>query len=747
MRKFTIWFVMAVALVFSSFVTAQDHLLLTEIVVNPTDAEFVEIYNPTDATIDLSNYYLTDATYEYGSSYYYNIAAGTDYGGGAYGDFHARFPDGAMIEAGEYQTVAMNGDSAFMAIYGVLPTYEIGEDSTGGDDVPDMREAVEGSVSGIQGGLTNGDEVLILYYWDGMTDLVQDIDYLLWDNGAEVPNESVDKTGVTIDGPDADTDSSTYLNDTPTASQAFAASPAMGMSIQRIDMTEGTELKTGGNGMTGNDETSENLNETWAEADPTPNAAAVSAEAPTVTFQCDMSIQIAANNFDPAGDKLLVRGTINGWAGTDDELTDPDADQIYTLTKEFTAADIGTAQEYKHVLVPAAGGDIWENVDNRKFTIAGGAQVLDVVFYDNVSVLLETALVTFQGDMSDLLDNGWFDPATDSVRVVGGMNGWANNESAEPDPFDPSLYIYEMDVTAAPASEITWKFRAYPNDSFLDGGWEGGDGHTFEFLGAGQDLVLDPVKPNLLPAGKELAQAVTVRFSVDVNGSVDYYNEEPFENIEKVFVTGDWNNWGGAWSVADTTVLINMYDDGTKGDAVAGDGIWTTEVLFEAGVSNTRLYKYSIYAAGVDTLNGGTESMDNEAGTGMNHVVIIEDTNPTFVVPQDYFGSQWREVAVERLPVSILPTEFSLKQNYPNPFNPATTINYDLPNASVVKLSVFNSIGQRIASLVNEEQVAGSYQVVWNARDDMGNAVSTGVYFYYIQADNFARTMKMLYIK
>ncbi len=249
-----------------------NQLLLTEVAVLPTDAEFIEIYNPCDTAMDLSDIYLTDATYTTAGYYYYNIVTGVNAGGGTLDDFHARFPDDASIGPGEYQTIAVRGSDAFSNTYGITPTYELYEDGASADTIPDMREAIPGSINN-QGGVSNAGEVVILYYWDGTTDLVTDLDYFVW--GDKV--EAVDKTGVSIDGPDADSLNNLYNADTAIVLQHVVAlyGHATGQSWQRQDLGEGNERKTGGNGWNGHDETSEDLNATWHEALPTPGGAPV----------------------------------------------------------------------------------------------------------------------------------------------------------------------------------------------------------------------------------------------------------------------------------------------------------------------------------------------------------------------------------------------------------------------------------------------------------------------------------------
>jgi hypothetical protein len=89
-----------------------------------------------------------------------------------------------------------------------------------------------------------------------------------------------------------------------------------------------------------------------------------------------------------------------------------------------------------------------------------------------------------------------------------------------------------------------------------------------------------------------------------------------------------------------------------------------------------------------------------------------------------------------------IPQEFRLEQNYPNPFNPSTTIRYGLPNRSHVTLSVFNTLGQSVSTLVNGEEEAGYHEVQFDGRH-----LSSGVYFYRIEAGSFVQTRKLLLIR
>jgi len=97
---------------------------------------------------------------------------------------------------------------------------------------------------------------------------------------------------------------------------------------------------------------------------------------------------------------------------------------------------------------------------------------------------------------------------------------------------------------------------------------------------------------------------------------------------------------------------------------------------------------------------------------------------------------------------SMLPTEFSLEQNYPNPFNPGTTIRFDLPEAAVVTLVIYNLLGQEVRTLLRDEQRdAGIQTVPWDGLDAAGQSLPTGVYLYRLEAEDFVQSKKMLMLR
>ena len=120
-------------------------------------------------------------------------------------------------------------------------------------------------------------------------------------------------------------------------------------------------------------------------------------------------------------------------------------------------------------------------------------------------------------------------------------------------------------------------------------------------------------------------------------------------------------------------------------------------------------------------------------------------------------SSQWIEMSptpgssnIEGLSTNnslMIPIQYFLYPNYPNPFNPITSFVYDLPSQSQVKISIYNTLGHEIKTLVNREQNYGSYTIHWDGNDKYGNKVSSGVYLYHLNANSFNQTRRMILLK
>ena len=88
-----------------------------------------------------------------------------------------------------------------------------------------------------------------------------------------------------------------------------------------------------------------------------------------------------------------------------------------------------------------------------------------------------------------------------------------------------------------------------------------------------------------------------------------------------------------------------------------------------------------------------------------------------------------------------------MHNDYPNPFNPITTLRYDLPENSLVTITIYDMLGRQVKTLINQTQDAGYKSVIWNATNDYDKPVSAGVYLYKIQAGEFVQTKKMVLLK
>jgi len=95
----------------------------------------------------------------------------------------------------------------------------------------------------------------------------------------------------------------------------------------------------------------------------------------------------------------------------------------------------------------------------------------------------------------------------------------------------------------------------------------------------------------------------------------------------------------------------------------------------------------------------------------------------------------------------LIPLTFAVQQNYPNPFNPKTIIKYAIPKDEKVEIVIYNTLGQKVKTLVNAQQEAGYYTVEWDATNNFGNKVGSGIYFYTVKAGKYSAIKKMVLLK
>jgi len=201
-----------------------------------------------------------------------------------------------------------------------------------------------------------------------------------------------------------------------------------------------------------------------------------------------------------------------------------------------------------------------------------------------------------------------------------------------------------------------------------------------------------------------------------------------------------WSVKGPLWELENggVPVLFSRFDAQLRGNDVevrwslSSDEAMDSYTLFRReSASGPRV---AIANEPVQGTEGSYLDTSVRAGKTYEYELVIRTTDG------DEFRSQ---VAAVSLPAFAL----TLHQNVPNPFNPQTSIRYDLPSSARVRLTIVDVAGRRVRTLVDEQQAAGSREAIWTGRDDMGNAVSSGVYFYVLDAGHQRLTRKLVLVK
>lgn len=151
---------------------------------------------------------------------------------------------------------------------------------------------------------------------------------------------------------------------------------------------------------------------------------------------------------------------------------------------------------------------------------------------------------------------------------------------------------------------------------------------------------------------------------------------------------------------------------------------------FNMGTGISANVNTAIVSATGEVLIGSSEGEDIQAASGF--VVVLQRVQST--------------VAVDETDAP-LPATYALYQNYPNPFNPSTTLRFDLPMATDVRIVVYDLLGREVVRLVDQRLEAGYHQLVWNGRDRSGRELPTGMYIVLMNTPEFTKSVKMVLLK
>jgi hypothetical protein len=480
-----------------------------------------------------------------------------------------------------------------------------------------------------------------------------------------------------------------------------------------------------------------------------------------VTFQLNMKYQALSGLFNISTDSVEVRGSFNGWGGYTGLMTKNSSDTIYTVTIDMPDSLVNDTLQYK--FVETHGGiDNWESTvpspnigGNRWFKLVSGGQTLPVTYFNMDSVVDVQANLTFTVNMSFMEQTGYFQPDSgDKVFLRGDVipGGWGPGTEMMENQLEPGYYSANVNVISTPNDTTGYKYFIQTTRTAAplppNGGWEEGPhGANYPLIFTGRDSTL----PTRFFDGITgvLKTPVTVIFSVNMEHAIDAITGKPFPSIDSVVLGGSepplsWL-YGQTW--ADSMHSLVLYDDGTHGDLKAGDSIYSGTFTFPKGSVNKVWFMYSAFYHPGYPSTGIEQNEENTTDNFDNHQMLLPDSAGTAPIRLttnifgNYLDTTTVLTAVKSLPKPI-PQTFTLDQNYPNPFNPTTMIRYSVPRAAQVSLTIYNVLGEKVATLYSGMQRAGTYEVNFNA-----DRFASGVYFYRLEAGRFTSTRKMMLLK
>jgi YVTN family beta-propeller protein len=200
--------------------------------------------------------------------------------------------------------------------------------------------------------------------------------------------------------------------------------------------------------------------------------------------------------------------------------------------------------------------------------------------------------------------------------------------------------------------------------------------------------------------------------------------------------------------------------DGTSNLVITTVGVGYGPSALAYNSTNNKIYCANSYSANVTVIDGANNSVTGTVvvGDGPGCLAYNSTNNKVYCVNNS--GSSISVIACspstaveEEEEGQVIPS-FALHQNYPNPFNPSTKIPFTVRGSPflvhspfLTTLKIYNILGQKVRTLVDEPKRAGSYEVIWDGKDGQGKEVVSGIYFYQLKAGDYTETKKMILLK
>ena len=452
----------------------------------------------------------------------------------------------------------------------------------------------------------------------------------------------------------------------------------------------------------------------------------------------------------------------------------------------------GTVQSFKYTI----NGSTWETINDRSFTftnsiLTSGDTTLNWSYFNNKppSGPSITGTVNFRLKLDALERAGLFNRGLGDKIAVTGAKGWPPSSFT----FDTEAAMLKMiyvptiqewilsePFTLSAGSEIIYKYYIawdttrfdtlhvnYIPGLFMVNGWEepgiaGGGNRIYNFPGLSDQTVkgdfgADQQFFNSLHPNSVIETPIGLTFNIDMtpatNAVTNPTNTLFRPGIDTVYIQFDG-------SLIPITQGQTMYgtDNRVMLTSPNADGKYTGTISLSAPTFYQVCYRIVYTSTTGEVQNGGGTNLGRRY---YQYIVPTSVNGSTVTWPASYSLAEvkWLQnnLTVEDPPNlgainaitenNISPDQYALYQNYPNPFNPSTIITYSISNPGNVKIEVFNIVGERVATLVNQAQTAGVHSLVWNSQSGNGSLVNSGVYLLKMQSGNFSKVQKMLLLK